>query len=148
MPLTNYPLFNFSRIEVGNSLTQTIAPYFLDWLAHPNYDDYWKRWSIEDHFADINVPALHIVAWYDIFQGGSLRNYMGIKAHGGPRPGLDSTWWSPSADMPVARVKSVTSISDPRQKNSRKITSPSIGTSICSMACKTNLPNRNRFASS
>ena len=84
MPLTNYPLFNFSRIDVGNSLTQTIAPYFLDWLSHPNYDDYWKRWSIEEHFGDINVPVLHIVAWYDIFQGGSLRNYMGIKAHGGP----------------------------------------------------------------
>src|SRR3954462_335977 len=61
LPLNNYPLFNFSRIEVGNSLTQTIAPYFLDWLAHPNYDDYWKRWSIEDHFADINCPALHLV---------------------------------------------------------------------------------------
>ena len=26
---------------------------------------------------------LHIAAWYDIFQGGSLRNYIGIKAHGG-----------------------------------------------------------------
>jgi hypothetical protein len=24
------------------------------------------------------------VAWYDIFQGGSFRNYIGIKAHGGP----------------------------------------------------------------
>jgi uncharacterized protein len=84
LPLTNYPLFNFSQVNVGAGLTQSIAPYYLDWLAHPNYDDYWKRWSIEDHFSDINVPALHIVAWYDIFQGGSLRNYIGIKAHGGP----------------------------------------------------------------
>ena len=39
--------------------------------------------SIEEHFGDINVPVLHVAAWYDIFQGGSLRNYMGIKAHGG-----------------------------------------------------------------
>ena len=29
------------------------------------------------------MPALHIAAWYDLFQDGSLRNYMGIKAHGG-----------------------------------------------------------------
>ena len=36
----------------------TLAPYYLDWLAHPNYDDYWKAISIEEHFADINVPAL------------------------------------------------------------------------------------------
>ena len=26
---------------------------------------------------------LTVAAWYDIFQGGSLRNYMGIKAQGG-----------------------------------------------------------------
>ena len=61
----------------------SLSPYFLDWLAHPAYDDYWKRWSIQEHYADISVPALTVAAWYDIFQGGSLRNYLGIKSHGG-----------------------------------------------------------------
>jgi hypothetical protein len=60
-----------------------LAPYFVDWLAHPNYDEYWKQISIEEHFGDITVPALHVAAWYDIFLGGSLRNYMGLKARGG-----------------------------------------------------------------
>jgi uncharacterized protein len=83
LPLTSYPLFNFSDPSAGLSSAQSLAPYFLDWLAHPNYDDYWKRWSIEEHYADINVPALTVAAWYDIFQGGSLRNYVGIRAHGG-----------------------------------------------------------------
>ena len=83
LPLTNYPLFNFADSSAGLYLTHELAPYFLDWLAHPNYDDYWKRWSIEEHYADINVPALTVAAWYDIFQGGSLRNYTGIRAHGG-----------------------------------------------------------------
>ncbi len=83
LPLTSYPLFNFPVTTGVPTSTADLAPYFLDWLAHPTYDDYWKRWSIEEHFADINVPILHIAAWYDIFQGGSLRNYMGIKAHGG-----------------------------------------------------------------
>ncbi len=82
-PLTKYPLFNFPHALSKEDLTATLAPYFLDWLAHPNYDEYWKRWSIEEHFGDIKVPALTISAWYDIFQGGSLRNYLGIKAHGG-----------------------------------------------------------------
>jgi putative CocE/NonD family hydrolase len=36
--------------------------------------------TIEDHYPDIRVPALHIAAWYDIFLGGSLRNYAGLKA--------------------------------------------------------------------
>ena len=57
-----------------------LAPYFLDWLAHPSYDEYWKPLAIEERFADINVPIFHIAAWYDIFQGGSLRNYIGIKS--------------------------------------------------------------------
>ncbi len=83
LPLTHYPLYVFPPSTEVPISTSDLAPYFLDWLAHPTYDDYWKRWSIEEHFADINVPALHIAAWYDIFQGGSLRNYMGIKAHGG-----------------------------------------------------------------
>ena len=34
-------------------------------------------------FADIQVPVLSVAAWYDIFQGGSLRNYMGLKQHAG-----------------------------------------------------------------
>jgi putative CocE/NonD family hydrolase len=83
LPLTTYPLFNFSESPSGLNSTSALAPYFLDWLAHPSYDDYWKQWSIEEHFADINVPVLTVAAWYDIFQGGSLRNYVGIRARGG-----------------------------------------------------------------
>ena len=82
LPLTSYPLFNFGASRVPDSAA-AIAPYFLDWLAHPNYDDYWKQWSIEEHYPDITVPALTVAAWYDLFLGGSLRNYVGMKARGG-----------------------------------------------------------------
>jgi putative CocE/NonD family hydrolase len=81
LPLTSYRLFNLDGRQTMKAAE--LAPYYLDWLAHPNYDDYWKRVSIEEHFGDISVPALHIAAWYDIFLGGSLRNFEGIKAHGG-----------------------------------------------------------------
>ena len=83
LPLTHYPVFNYSSLPAGADATAQLAPYYLDWLAHPAYDEYWKQLSIEEHFSDIQVPALHIGAWYDIFLGGTLRNYMGIKAHGG-----------------------------------------------------------------
>jgi len=79
LPLTVYPIFNRNPAAVVNVSASTIAPYFLDWLAHPSFDDYWRRWSIEEHYADIRVPALHTAAWYDIFLGGSLRNYIGLK---------------------------------------------------------------------
>jgi uncharacterized protein len=80
LPLTSYPLFNFSPPGAVSAETSALAQYFIDWLAHPNYDDYWKKLTIEDHYPDIRVPALHIAAWYDIFLGGSLRNYAGLKS--------------------------------------------------------------------
>jgi putative CocE/NonD family hydrolase len=83
LPLKQYPVFNISALQDGASLTRSLAPYFLDWLDHPAYDSYWKQWSIEENYANIQVPALTIAAWYDIFQGGSLRNYIGMKAHAG-----------------------------------------------------------------
>ena len=82
LPLSRFPVFNI-KAEDGEELTHKLAPYYLDWLAHPNYDDYWKQWSIEENYEKIQVPALVIAAWYDLFQGGSLRNYLGIRAHGG-----------------------------------------------------------------
>ena len=83
LPPVDYPLFDFQRLPSQPTATASLAQYFVDWLDHPSYDDYWKRVSIEERFSDITVPALHIAAWYDIFLAGSLRNYVGIKAHGG-----------------------------------------------------------------
>jgi uncharacterized protein len=81
LPLTEYQVFEAP--EASSDPTRTLAPYFLDWLAHPKYDDYWKRWSIEEHYGEITVPILTVAAWYDIFLGGSLRNYIGVKTDGG-----------------------------------------------------------------
>jgi putative CocE/NonD family hydrolase len=82
LPLTGYPLFEVPQRTSDSDGLRSLAPYFLDWLAHPDYDDYWKRWSIEDHYSDVAVPSLTVAAWYDIFLGGSLNNYVGVKLHG------------------------------------------------------------------
>ncbi|MBS1840230.1 MAG: CocE/NonD family hydrolase [Acidobacteria bacterium] len=75
LPLTNYsPL----KPDAGG-----LAPYYLDWLAHPSYDGYWKQWSIEDHYGQIQVPVFTVAAWYDIFLGGSLRNFVRLQTEGG-----------------------------------------------------------------
>ncbi len=89
LPLTDYPLFNLSTQAGATGSTAQLAPYFLDWLSHPDYDDYWKQISIEEHYADITVPVLTVAAWYDVFQGGSLRNYMGVKTSGGSKLARD-----------------------------------------------------------
>jgi putative CocE/NonD family hydrolase len=81
LPLSQYPLFNLGNAKDDAALTAQLAPYFLDWLAHPTYDDYWRKWSIEENYQNIQVPALTIAAWYDIFLEGSLRNYIGLRDH-------------------------------------------------------------------
>jgi len=47
LPLNSYPLFELPEKTPDQDLTHSLAPYFLDWLAHPSYDEYWKKWSIE-----------------------------------------------------------------------------------------------------
>ena len=83
LPLTKFPVTNAKLAADPAALTQQVASYFVDWANHPTYDNYWKQWSIEENVQNIQVPALTIAAWYDLFQDGSLRNYLGIKEHGG-----------------------------------------------------------------
>lgn len=61
-----------------------VADYYFDWLHHPTPDAYWQRWSLEPRHGQISVPALHLGAWYDIFLGGTLRNFTGIRAAATP----------------------------------------------------------------
>jgi len=75
------PLWSYPVLETPPAAG--LAPYFTDWLAHPNYDDYWKEWSIEDQYAQIQVPVFSLGAWYDVFLGGTLRNYVRLKKEAG-----------------------------------------------------------------
>ena len=70
------PLKEFPHLKGG------LADYFYDWVAHPDYDDYWKQLCIEENHSQITVPALNIGGWYDIFLGGTIRNYLGMREKG------------------------------------------------------------------
>ena len=59
-----------------------MAPYYSDWLAHPEYDDYWRAISIEEAHSEITVPAFNYGGWYDIFLGGTIRNFTGMREMG------------------------------------------------------------------
>jgi uncharacterized protein len=71
LPLTDIPAL------------QELAPYYFDWLDHPEYDGYWKRIAApSERYAAITAPSLNIGGWHDIFLRGTLANYEGMKAHG------------------------------------------------------------------
>ena len=59
-----------------------VAPYYFEWLARPEYDDYWRRISIEESYPSIAVPAYNVGGWYDIFLGGTVRNFAGMREAG------------------------------------------------------------------
>ena len=59
------------------------APYYYDWLAHPDYDNYWRQVDVEQRYEDITVPVLHTGGWYDVFAVGTVRNFVGLRATGG-----------------------------------------------------------------
>ena len=75
-----------------------IAPYYFDWLAHPDYDDYWSAVAPRERWSEMTVPSLNIGGWYDLFLGGTIANYVGMKAHGATpearRPRLVIGPWS------------------------------------------------------
>ena len=72
LPMSEYP-----------PLKDSYAPYFFDWVEHHTYDDYWKRWSIDEDYSRVDVPAMHVGGWYDVFLSGTVKNFNGIRAGGG-----------------------------------------------------------------
>lgn len=77
MPAARHlPLNGYEELQGG------LAPYYYDWLEHVEYDDYWKRISVEESHSDITVPAFNYGGWYDIFIGGTVGNFTGMREFG------------------------------------------------------------------
>ena len=58
------------------------AAFFQDWLAHPDFDDYWKAIDAEEAFDRIPIPVLNFGGWFDIFRQGTLHGYEGLRTRG------------------------------------------------------------------
>ena len=70
------PLKDFPHLKGG------LAPYFYDWMTNSNDGDFWARWRIEDHHGEMEVAALNVGGWHDIFLKGTLRNFQGMREKG------------------------------------------------------------------
>ncbi len=55
------------------------APYFDDWLDRPDDDDEWSAVRIEAQANRIQVPALGVGGWYDLFAAGPVRNFLAMR---------------------------------------------------------------------
>ncbi|KOU96359.1 hypothetical protein ADK92_16890 [Streptomyces sp. XY533] len=72
--------------EAASELLDRLAPYYREWRGHQAGDPYWRRAAPRESYPAITAPALHLTGWYDIFLGGALENYRGMRKCGnGPR---------------------------------------------------------------
>lgn len=72
---------HYLQLPLGGLTTLAkLTPYVADWLAHPDYDDYWRAAAPREHYAKITTPALNFGGWYDLFLGGTLANYTAMKS--------------------------------------------------------------------
>ncbi len=70
---------------------RTLAPYYYEWLEHPNYDAYWAKVDVEAQWDRIKVPALVHGAWTDLFGIGAVRGFEGVRKHGGSAVAREGT---------------------------------------------------------
>ncbi len=73
LPLTEPPLLDES--EAGR--------FYQEWLSHSTDDEYWQAMSINRRYRQMQVPAFNVGGWYDIFLGGTLENFTGMRRDGG-----------------------------------------------------------------
>ena len=40
-------------------------PSWNDFMAHPNYDEYWKNINVSTYLKKLHAPTLHVAGWWD-----------------------------------------------------------------------------------
>jgi hypothetical protein len=57
-------------------------PTWNDFVAHPNYDGFWKKQSLEPRLTKAAVPTLNVAGWFDQEDfRGPLKIYEGLERH-------------------------------------------------------------------
>jgi putative CocE/NonD family hydrolase len=57
---------------------EKVPRYVLDWFEHDQPDQYWSSLDLSRSVKKINVPALHVSGWYDMFVDGSIDGYLAL----------------------------------------------------------------------
>jgi putative CocE/NonD family hydrolase len=62
---------------------KTLAPWYADWLEHPDDGPAWAFADVTSAYPRMNVPALSFSAWHDSNYGpiGATTNFNGMRAH-------------------------------------------------------------------
>ena len=57
-------------------------PTWNDFVAHPNYDEFWRKQASAPYLTQVKVPALHVAGWFDQEDFyGPLKTYELLEKH-------------------------------------------------------------------
>ncbi|HUK12800.1 MAG TPA: CocE/NonD family hydrolase [Thermoanaerobaculaceae bacterium] len=94
VPVVATPDFYHDAVYQGGALRYALAHGWLadqgaldvygELLAHRLWDAWWASWAVLPEVATVNVAALHVGGWYDIFTQGSLDAFSRFQHDGGP----------------------------------------------------------------
>lgn len=58
--------------------------FYRDWLDHPARDAYWQALGWGSVFKKLNIPVFLYGGWYDLFQQGTIEDFLKIDHESGP----------------------------------------------------------------
>ncbi|PYT21428.1 MAG: hypothetical protein DMG57_38590 [Acidobacteria bacterium] len=67
------------RPVVNNPLLSDPFDWIKDYLQLQDDESYWKQFDVAQFHETFTVPTYHLASWFDIFLGGSLRNFIGMR---------------------------------------------------------------------
>ena len=59
-----------------------LAPWYFEDLRHPEDGPYWWPVNLEQQFAEVDIPIVHLGGWFDLFLSSTLRCFQGIQTDG------------------------------------------------------------------
>ena len=93
------------------ALLKDVAPYYFEWLDHPEDGPYWDFANIEGRHDRVRVPAMNFSGWHDEGYGpvGAIRNFTGMRLRGATAAARDphliiGPWTHGEPDLSSTRV--------------------------------------------
>lgn len=120
--LQPHPLFSsyISHLPLRNAdiaATGTLLPIWQHALDHPSYDGFWKRLSIREQIARVDLPVLSLGGWFDNYaesdldafsrlalQHKAIETWIGPWAHS-PAVQFPTRDFGPESTLPIRRMQ-------------------------------------------
>ncbi len=69
---------------IAHLVAEGLPGYFADWVRHDEPGPYWERQDISGRWDALDVPALHLVGWHDLYLHGGMQLFEEMsRARGG-----------------------------------------------------------------